>query len=95
MRAARRGRTPRFSRPERDELIPALRRYLLELDVLPRFAVERRFGLYDGDEWGFDRIARSLICTSEAAAGLVAAAINDLRQRMDADDRERPHPTDR
>ncbi len=52
---------------------------LEKLDVRARTAVERRFGLTDGEKHSYREVGEELGVTAEAARRLVKRAVNDLR----------------
>ena len=66
------------------------------LDARSRLAVERRFGLADGERHSYREVGEELGVTAEAARRLVKRAVNELRRGRRADrggltSRHRPH----
>ena len=59
------------------ELVVGLRG---NLDARARLAVERRFGLGDGEKRSYREVGEELGVTAEAARRLVKRAVNDLRE---------------
>jgi RNA polymerase primary sigma factor len=61
----------------RNEMVVGL---LDNLEPRARLAVERRFGLHDGEKRSYREVGEELGVTAEAARRLVKRAVNDLRE---------------